>query len=276
MSEEVKKSQIDDSVLDELIDSFFGEEEAVEKSIDIKMDSKTKADEVVDQAPKFQDDAARGAGRSKEIHDVPKIDQDGQKAKEYDAAISEDAKEEDQEEADQVKEMNQVKERPQMQSKAPEMRPFKKSLSEEEYEEYMALKKAKEEAQAEELKKAEEEKLETLIKSAISKTAEKYEAKIEELQKSLNEQAELVKAVANRPQRSKSITNIQALEKGGASASNEPETFTKSEMLDAATELAMEKSSGVSADHVAELEMTGYIYDANARNAVEKFLAKKK
>lgn len=269
-NEELNKS------IDSLIDELFADEQ-VEKSIDIAGDSKTKVDEVISQVSDNQDDAARGAGRPKEIHDVPKQDQDGQRAKEYDSAISEDAKDEDQDEADQVKEMNQVKEegRVKASGEKPKQAPFKKSLSEEEYEEYMALKKAKEESEAEELKKAEEAKQEELIKSVVERTASRYEEKIESLTKSLQEQESLVKAMASQPQRSKSVTNVEALEKSynKEAGGNEPESFSKSEMLDAAEELY--KSGKLKDTEVMELENNGYIYNAEARKTLEKYLQSK-
>lgn len=270
-NEELNKS------IDSLIDELFAEDTQVEKSIDIAMDSKTKADEVVNKAPSSQDDASRGAGRPKQISDVPKNDQDGKRSGDYDASISEDAREEDQEEADQVKEMNQIKEggRAKASGEKPKAAPFRKSLSDDEYEEYRALKKAKEEADAEELKKAEEAKQEELIKSVVERTAARYEEKIETLTKSLKEQESLVKAMAAQPQRSKSITNVEALEKSVNNEGNGPqaESFSKSEMLDAAEELF--KAGKLRDSHVIELENNGYIYDVNARKVLESYLNSK-
>lgn len=269
-NEELNKS------IDSLIDEIFADDQ-VNKSIDIAGDSNTKADAVVNQAPAGQDDASRGAGRPAQISDVPKVDQDGQRSKEYDAAISQAASEEDQPEADQVKEMNQIKEgnRASASGQAPASAPFKKSISDDEYAEYMALKKAKADAEAEELKKAEAQKQEDLIKSVIERTSQKYEAKIEDLTKSLKEQETLVKAMAAQPQRSKSITNVEALEKGFDQGANPtPATFSKEEMLDAAEELVA-KSSSFKVEHAIELENNGFIYDAGARAELEKYLQSK-
>lgn len=262
--------------IDSIIADLFEEDESVEKSIDIAKDASTTADKVISSAPSTQSDEMRGGGRPKQISDVPMVDEDGKRSKEYDSAISEKAKEEDQEEADQVKEMNQIKEGGRASaSKAPEVKPFKKSLTEEEFEEYIALKKAKEESEKEEIKKAQVQQQEELIKSVVERTSKVYEEKIESLTKSLNEQSQLVKAMANKPQRSKSITNIEAVEKSFNSESGETiqKSFTKSEILDAAEELA--KSGKISVDNVIELENNGYIFNKDAREAVENYLNKK-
>lgn len=267
--------------IDALIDEIFVDE-TVEKSIDIAGDSKTKADEVANKAPKGQKDEARGAGRPQQISDVPQTDEDGKRAKDYDKDIKErDNVEEDSPEADQVKEMNQIKAKGGDDASKPKTAPFKKSngeeISEEEYNEFLAFKKSQEDAKAEELKKAEENKQNDLIKSIVEKTVEKvkagYEQKIEGLQKSLNEQTEMVKAMAEAPVRAKTITNIEALEKGQGEGTPQPETFSKSEMLDAAEELC--KSGQLEVDHVVELDNNGYIYDQRARQVLESYLAKK-
>lgn len=271
-NEELSKS------IETLIDELFTEDENVEKSIDISGDSNTTADAEANKAPKAQKDEARGAGRPKQISDVPQNDEDGKRAGEYDSSISEDGKEKDQEEADQVKESNQVKESGmKKESGKPQSAPFKKSISDEEYEEFMAFKKSQAEKEAEELKKAEEEKTEALIKSVVERTASRYEDKIEALTKSLNEQKELVKSFASRPRQSKSITNVEALEKSTQEFNNQPESFSKSEMLDAAEELALNKSiTEFNEEHMIELENGGFIYDPNARRALENYMQKRK
>jgi hypothetical protein len=267
--------------IDELIDSVFAEE-IVEKSIDIAGDAKKTSDEALNnpEASAWKSDESRGAGRSKQISDVPVTDQDGRRDSEYDTSISEDAKEEDQAEINQISDMSQIEEKNRMGSKAkaPEMAPFKKSLSEEEYNEYQELKKAKEASEAEELKKAEVAKQEELIKSVVERTTNEikksYEGKIESLEKSLAESNKMIKAMANAPRSSKSITGIEQLEKS-VDESNAPkqETFSKSEMLDAAEELMMKGQ--LREDHVIELDNNGYIYDTNARKVLENYLSKK-
>ena len=202
--------------IDLLLQEIFGANDTeVTKSLDIAKDAKTTADAAVNQAPKMQNDDSRGAGRPKQIHDMPQSDKDGQSSKDYDTSISEEEKEEDQSEISQVSDMSQVSEKGRVKpsSKAPDMAPFKKSISEVEYAEFMAFKKAKEESKAEELKKAESQKTEDLIKSVVERTASKYEAQISTLQKSLSQQESLLKSLARQPQKAKSITNVEALEK---------------------------------------------------------------
>lgn len=285
MSEEQKTAQQEEllnKAIDELIDEVFVEEE-VEKSIDIAKDAEETADEAVGKAPKGQKDEARGAGRPKQISDVPQTDMDGRRESKYDDSTTErEGKEDEPEETEQSPSMDQTQEKKRMggKPKAPEMRPFKKSeeeasirqLSEEEYAEYLEFKKSKAEeaAKAEELKKAEEmkkaeEKQESLVKAAVEEATS-------ELRKSLDEANALIKAIAKQPVRAKSVTGIEALEKSQEEEKG-PETFSKSEMLDAAEELV--KSGLIKSDVVTELEMTGYVYDGASRTLIEKQLQKK-
>lgn len=263
--------------IDELVDALLTEETIAkgDSFLDIKQDAKTTADAVVNQAPALQDDASRGAGRPKQISDVPKKDEDGSRNGQYDASITEAGKEEDQPEADQVKEMNQIKNTAPTASGKPASAPFKKSVEveESEYAEFLAFKKSQEDKKVEELRKAEDSKVETLIKSAVTAVAKKYESEISELRKSAAESERLLKAIAGRPQRSKSVTGIEALEKSFEKSESEKTSFTKSEILDAAEELV--KAGKLSSDHVVELEMTGRVYDKNARAIIENYMAKK-
>jgi len=250
MNENLKKS------IDDAIDILF--EESVEKAIDIAKDSSNTADEVVNKAPKGKDDDKRGAGRPKQISDVPAVDEDGKRAKNYDADIKErDGKEEENPEAKkQCKEKNQVK-------KSEEE--VVEKLTKSERSELEAFRAEKIERETE-LRKAEEAaKQEDLIKSIVNRTAARYDEKIESLQKSLTESNELVRAIANKPQRAKSVTNINALEKSDSTPREE--TFSKSEMLDAAETLW--KSGEIKDTQVIELENNGGILDPIARAKVE-------
>lgn len=257
MNEAMKKS------IDAMIDEVFAENDDIEKSIDIAKDSSNTADEVVNKAPKGQDDDKRGAGRPKQISDVPKSDEDGKRSGDYDKDIKErDGKEEANKEVDQVKEKNQVKK-----SETEEVVEELTKSEKEELEAFRAEKTAKET----ELKKAEEAKAqEDLIKSIVERTAAKYEEKIEGLQKSLNESNEIVKNMAGKPQRAKSVTNISVLEKSGADTNTKVENFTKSEILDAATELCIKGE--ISDTHVIEIENNGFVYDPDVRAKIERKL----
>jgi hypothetical protein len=93
------------------------------------------------------------------------------------------------------------------------------------------------------------------------------------MQKALNESQTMIKAMANRPVSSKSITNVAALEKS-MEASDEPKAFSKSQVLDAAEE--MFAKGALSADEVIELENTGFIFNPASRRALEAYVANKK
>tara|TARA_R110000868_G_C10973188_1_gene771565 strand:+ start:95009 stop:95845 length:837 start_codon:yes stop_codon:yes gene_type:complete len=272
-SEELNKS------IDSLIDELFVEDN-VEKSIDIAGDSKTLADSV--KAPKGQKDDSRGAGRPKQISDVPENDEDGKRSGEYDSSISEGGKEQDQPEASQVKEANQIKPNGKAaKPNAPKMAPFKKSNGEdvtaEEWEAFEAFKKSQKDAEVEEMKKAQVQEQTDLIKSVVEQTASRFTGKIEELTKSLNEQKEIVKSFAKSPKQAKSITNLEAVEKSfDGSGAPKVESFTKGEIADAAVELAMNKSfPSFTENHAIEVENNGYIYDEQARKTLEAYLQKK-
>src|SRR5689334_1375753 len=91
MSTEQKVEQTDElnKSIDTLLDEVFGEPETTEKSIDIAKDAKTTADAVMSGVPSGQKDESRGAGRPKQISDVPQNDMDGRRESEYDDAIAE-------------------------------------------------------------------------------------------------------------------------------------------------------------------------------------------
>jgi len=263
MSEETKKEvQVEElnKSLDLLIDELFAEEneESVEKSMvkDMKQ-AKETADEAMAQVPKVESDE-KNPGRPEQISDVPKVDEDGKRAGNYDADIAkknEDAKK---------KEDDQVKPTPEMVKKA--------VISDEEYKEYQALKKAKEEAEKEEvLKKAKSEQMD-LIKSAVIEATSEIRKENEELKKSLSEQIELIKSMANKPQKAKAITNLNAVEKFQKSGSTN-NFFSKKDVLDIAEELV--KSQKLSMENVIELENSGYIYDEEARRVLEAEIKKR-
>lgn len=261
--------------IDSLIDELFTED--VEKSIEIAGDASETADEAAGKAPKGQKDEARGAGRPKQISDVPQTDTDGRRASDFDSSTTEKGKEKDIEEANQVKEMNQIKAKGGNDAKAPKQAPFKKSLDEDEVAELEAFRKAKADAEVESLKKAEETKQEELIKSVVERTAAKvgseYKGEIETLKKSLEESNKMIKAMASAPRTAKSITGIEQLEKSTEVTNNAPTAFSKSEMADMALE-AFQKGV-ITEEQCIEMDNAGYIYDQSARQALENFIESK-
>lgn len=238
--------------IDDLILKAFGSEE-VEKGMlkDMKPEKET-ADEAVKQAPKMQDDAARGAGRPNQISDVPEVDEDGKRAKEYDSAIAK-------------QNMDGVNPE-QKQIKLPQ--DMKKSITDAEYQEYQELKKAQAERDAQATKEAEKE----LIKSAVSEATKAQADEIAELKKSLLEQNDLMKSIANQPMPSKAVTDVNAVEKFAKSEAAAPTSYSKQEMLDFAEELHKSDPTALKLTDLIELDNTGYIYDANSRESLERFI----
>lgn len=256
--------------IDAMIDELFAEK--IDKSLDVASMASTTADAVVKQAPKAQNDDSRGAGRPKQISDVPETDEDGKRAGEYDASISQDQKASDQPEASQVKMAGQDKG-----AQTADKGPMMKSISADEYAQFEAFKKAQTaKAEDEKLKKAQEEN-KNLLKAVVKEATAQITKENEQLRKSLEETQSLVKAMAERPQRRKSIDGIQSLEKSQRDEDKQEQTtFSKSEMLDAAEELVMKKSTSFRDEHLIELENTGYIFDPSARSALENFVKNKK
>lgn len=269
--------------IDALLDDVFSEDMEKSSAIDIAGDAKTTADAAANQAPKAQKDEARGAGRPKQISDVPQVDMDGRRDSEYDASITENEnKESEPDEAkkqavsqDQTQDKNRIADKP----AAPKVAPFKKSedISDEDWEAFQAFKKSQAEAKeaeelkkAEDMKKAEEQKQQDLIKSAVDAATEDLRKSVTDLMKTNQEQAELLKAMASTPQRPKSVTGIEQLEKSQDPDFQEPETFSKSQMLDAAE--ALVKSKEIPMEAVIELEQTGTVNDAYIRKMIEKKL----
>jgi hypothetical protein len=263
----MKNEQIQKSV-DELIEQFFTEEEVsteevVEKAKkDVVPESKdegesdkpgpveTKADQV--KAPKPKKDNSEG--RPEDTQDVPDEDEDGKRAKGYEAVQKPNkAVPESNEKGTMVKAESD-----------------KIEITKEEFE---LLKKAKADREEEVLKKAKTEQAD-LIKAAVVSATEEIKKENETLKKSIQETQELVKAMAGKPQPSKAVTSIAALEKSFGSEQNPPaqERFSKAEILDAAEELC--KSGAISVEQVIELENSGSA-SAEVKAAIEKQLKRK-
>ncbi len=233
-NEQLKKS------VDELLEEFFAEETVVKAQAS---DSEVLADDV--KAPKSKKDD--GEDRPEEVSDVPAVDEDGSRAKGYDAV---------------QKPQNKT---PEISANGAVVKSFEVS------EEDMAiLKKAKAAMVEEELKKAQTVQAD-LIKSAVVEATQGIREENESLKKSLNETMELVKAFAKQPKQQKSIANIASLEKSfGGDEQPVAKSFTKNDMLDAAEELV--KSNKITDLEYIELNDTGAIYNPAARAEVEKYL----
>lgn len=241
--------------IDSLIDELFAE--PVEKSNMIKdqKPQKETADEAVNAAPKSEKDEKRDAGRPKQISEVPQTDTDGNRAGEYDGKIAAEHTDAKKKEDSQVEVPQQMKK-------------SENTLTDEEVAEYRALKKAKkQERKAEDLRKAQTMQVD-LIKSAVIEATSGLRKENEDLRKSMEEQGNLIKSMANKPQKSKAVTNVQAVEKFQKSSSGSGNTFSKSELLDVAEDLV--KSKQLTVEHVIELENNGFIYDNEARRVLER------
>lgn len=269
--------------IDSLITELFSEPVAkAGDNLDVASAAKTTADAAIAAAPAMQDDAARGAGRPKEISDVPKNDQDGKRDGTYDATIAQVIGEIENDEAkkqsrsiDQTTAAGRMGEGPKM--KDPRLTKSVE-MTEEEATQFEAFKKSQAEAaektKAEELKKSEDLKkaeLENLVKSAVAQALEPVKKENDELKKSLGESQALIKAMAGQPQRSKSVTGIEALEKSQPESTG-PQEFTKSEKLDAAE--ALFKSGKLPMEAVIELENTNTVHRKDWQQAIEAQLQK--
>jgi hypothetical protein len=266
--------------IDSLIDDLFSEDVVkAAENFEVAPASKTTADAAIASAPKAENDESRGAGRPEDDHDVPEVDEDGNPAKGYEAVQKDQAEEEPEEAKKQAHAVTQVSSEGHLGEK-PKMKDprLSKSLSEEEYAEFQAFKKAqvaaKEKARQEELKKSEDLKKaeqENLIKSAIASALAPLRKENDDLKKAFSEQSALIKAMASQPRQAKSVTNIDALEKSQAPAARtESGQFTKSELLDAAE--ALYKSGKLPMEAVIELDNTSTILNSQYRKLVEEKL----
>lgn len=275
MNNELKKS------VDTLLDEIFG------KSMD-HIEPKHTADAALAGVPESEDDASRGAGRPAQISDVPKNDTDGKRAGNYTGTIASEQAEEGNPEGKQSTIELRKKEEEEEGSKAkmPGMEASEEKaaetaaekdepattvakshqLSEEEYKEFVELKKSKEaEKKAEILKKAKEEHA-TLIKSVVLEATKGIRDENEALKKALQENTDLIKSMASKPKAPVAITSMSALEKGGSQPSSNK--LSKDEVVDIAESL--HKSGELSLDQVIEISQTGYVFDPSARAVLEK------
>lgn len=144
-------------------------------------------------------------------------------------------------------------------------------------EDFELLAKAKAEREEKALKKAREEQA-TLIKSVVLEATKEIRKENADLRKSLDETQNMLKKALSRPVQQKSVSSVQALEKSfgknDPSAQHEPETFSKSEMLDAAERLVMRKELPDVA--LIELEDTGSVINPEYRSAIERELTRKR
>lgn len=238
-------------------------DEAVEKAV--KKDpmntggSKGKADDGEQpKKPKDEEDGERG--RPKDPSKMSSRDSQGDAKMEYDKDVASPAKKPSHETTVAKSEKDEKEDS--------ETREISK-------EDYEFLQKAKKKDKEEQLQKMQKEQID-LMKSAMVDVIKPIEERLEKSEKENSELKELVKSISNKPRSRKSIANIQAIEKGfGANEDSEtPETFSKSEKIDAAEELF--KKGHMRMEDVTEVEMTGTLEDPRKRALVEQQLSGKK
>lgn len=234
--------------IDLAITELFGE--TLQKgALDLAGDASTTADGSVKQAPKGQDDAGRGAGRPKQISDVPDTDTDGKRTGTYDGDVTAD---QDEDEPDETK-----------QSPVVDQASSKGHLSKAQLAEYESLKKAHEARIVSEQVTTQEKLIKTLVKESIEPLQKAFEA----VQARNAELEKLVKAVAKTPQPVKSIVGIEQLQKGTDPSLKGTEPMSKAKLLDAAESLV--KAGKVPMEVVIEIENTNQVYNREHKALVE-------
>lgn len=253
------------------------EEETVEKSKDAiheiidekpkaaKADSPnnksaTTADEDLDSGEKVEEDdeAGKKRGRSKDISSWEDRGKDGDTSnRQYDRDITSPAQDPSKPEDSQVQAPAHISksEEDTVTISKEEYELFKKSLEE---------KAAKEQEEA--LQKAKQEQTD-LIKSAVSEATADLREKLEKANATIEK-------LAAKPKQRQSIESVVALEKGGYAPdaqSGKVETFSKSEILDAAQAL-FEEGKLNRIEDIIEIETTGVSNNPEVRRLVENKL----
>lgn len=299
MEKEIKNTPVEElgdeelnKAISTLVDETFPElKKAREANPDVT-DSKTTADAALATVPGSKNDKSRGAGRPKEISDVPNKDEDGARAKEYDSAIKsrDDDEEENPEAKKQSRSIDQTTTTGHSGDKkptAPKMAPFIKKGEdfEKSYERFTlfeqfrkseattaetttteVVQKAVEEAPKEEVLS----KSDDLMKAMVEKETSELKKTVETLTTFANEQAVLLKSIGAKPMPSKAISDVQAIEKSIQPEVGNSTHFSKAEKLDAAFELA--KAGKISVDVVSELEMLSTVSDNSAKQQISNYL----
>lgn len=145
-------------------------------------------------------------------------------------------------------------------------------------EDFEILQKAKKDREEEVMRKAKQEQadlIKSVVASAVAEATKPLREENSKLSKKLDDAGKILTAIRKQPRQQKSITKVGAIEKSfGGDQSEEQTTFSKAEMLDAAEELV--KSKKITVEQAIELENNGYIFDPNARRALEQHLKKQK
>lgn len=239
MSKEIEEKQLDS--------------DALEKAVQEVLDEISKS-EVAEVADKAEEEASEEVVEKAEHKEVVK-----KKAKK---AEDEDDEEEDEAEEEDEVEMKSKKKKVEV----PEMK--LKSLSEDEYQEYMDLKKAKL-AEAEVLEKS--ERISEIKKAVAEQTSEKFDS-IGEVLKSFVEEMNLLKGkideLGAQPARErKSAKDVATIEKSFANEESSEKKLSKSQIVGILEDLY--KSNKVKLEDVALFESSG-ILSPMAKSAIKE------
>lgn len=215
------------------------------------------ADQVMATVPDSEDEKDGKNGRPRDPSNMDHRDADGESHLDFPSGVSTPN------EDGHVSEQSQTDT-----SSAPEQQVSKSTvaISKEDFE---FLKKARAAEKAEALKKAREEQA-NLIKSVVLEATKEIRQENADLKKSLTDTQEMLKKALRQPKPQKSVSSVAALEKsfgGNAPESRESETFSKSEMLDAAERLV--KANKLPLEAAIELEDTGFMYNPAHRAMLE-------
>lgn len=236
MSKEIEEKQLDS--------------DALEKAVQEVLDEISKS-EVAEVADKAEGEASEEVVEKAEHKEVVK-----KKAKEDD---------EEEDEADEEKDEVEMKSK-KKKVEVPEMK--LKSLSEDEYQEYMDLKKAKL-AEAEVLEKS--ERISEIKKAVAEQTTEKFDS-IGEVLKSFVEEMNLLKGkideLGAQPARErKSAKDVATIEKSFANEESSEKKLSKSQIVGILEDLY--KSDKVKLEDVALFESSG-ILSPMAKSAIKE------
>lgn len=240
MSKEIEEKQLDS--------------DALEKAVQEVLDEISKS-EVAEVADKAEEEASEEVVEKAEHKEVVK-----KKAKK--AEDEDDEEEEDEAEEEDEVEMKSKKKKVEV----PEMK--LKSLSEDEYQEYMDLKKAKL-VEAEVLEKS--ERISEIKKAVAEQTSEKFDS-IGEVLKSFVEEMNLLKGkideLGAQPARErKSAKDVATIEKSFANEESSEKKLSKSQIVGILEDLY--KSDKVKLEDVALFESSG-ILSPMAKSAIKE------
>jgi hypothetical protein len=264
VSEQNKEMQ---KAVDSVVEQLIGQEqksETVEKAMPTSLPANGGKDEIRSGTPLMEQKELE-AKKDK----AKKSEEETEESKEDKVEKAEDCKYDDKMKKDDKKDKDDKKK-------------MKKSLAELaevlDEEELELIKAWREEASAETITKSEtaQEEKETEQEDITKSLAKVVEEQIAPLKKALDEKDALIKGMSEKIEKMasqpayerRSISNLETLEKSGASNAQE---LSKSQVAERMLEMQL-AGKGVTSRHIAEFEATGNISDPNVRAIVFKEL----